>query len=593
MKSEICQRIERLRQWMRASGYDACVIVHANPHLGEYIEPHYQARRWFSGFTGSAGTLVVTADAAGLWTDSRYYLQAGFQLEGTGIGLMRQEEAPAIDRWLCRCTQGRPRVAMDASLVAAHVWQTWSQTLQLYDDGSYWNLWTDRPLPENGPAFVHPMQWAGETAADKLQRLHAWMRSQCAGPSVLVAGCLDEIAWLLNLRGHDLDDSPLLRAYLVVQSRPEGWSARLFAAPEALGTEVRSYLNDLQVGWSNYSEFESGLALGDSRPTALCDGACLTWRVWSALRAAGCVVQQCQSPLAGWKSVKNETELAGIRAAMVKDGVMWVRFLREFVQRAGDGRDWTESYVVERLRQLKASQPDFWGESFSTIAAYAGHGAVVHYAVTPETDCRIGDSSLLLVDTGTQYLHGTTDMTRTLACGRLTKEERRDYTLVMKSHIALARAVFPEGTPASAVDGIARQPLWREAVDFKHGTGHGVGAFLNVHEGPVRVSPASRMCLAPGMVTSDEPGLYRESEHGVRIENLLEVVPYKSTGFGRFLQFNVLTLCPMDLRPLLPELLDAGEKAWLNAYHLRVRNALAPYLTEEENQWLTHYAYEI
>ncbi|MBO4369732.1 MAG: aminopeptidase P family protein [Paludibacteraceae bacterium] len=590
---QIGQRLSMLRTWLRTKGYGACVILDANPHLSEYIEPHYAARAWFSGFTGSNGILVVTETEARLWTDSRYYVQARQQLAGTGIVMVPQETSPSIASWLVSGIKKgvSPIVAVDASLMAEQEWCRWSQEVTMVDDASYWDLWTDRPELSFGKAFVHPLSLAGQSAADKIGQLVCDMRSRCSDNAITIVSRLDEVAWLLNLRGHDLQDSPLLRAWLIVASVDGKPECRLYADGEALDSNVKTYLNEIGVHQSNYGDLEKDLAQRYAGTTMLYAAADLNHHLVSVLQKSGCVLQSADLSVACRKAVKNEAELSGIREAMLKDGVMWVRFLMLLQQQVGQG--WTEADVVDCLKRLKREQPDCWGESFGTIAAYGANGAIVHYGVTPETNCKIERRSLLLVDTGTQYLHGTTDMTRTLACGLLTETEKHDYTLVMKSHIALARAVFPEGTPASAVDGIARSPLWREAADFKHGTGHGVGAFLNVHEGPVRIAPSSGVRLQAGMVTSDEPGLYREGSHGVRIENLLEVVPYKTSEFGRFLQFKVLTLCPMDLRPLQVGMLDDTEKAWLNEYHARVRGCLEPYLTEKENNWLKQYAYEI
>ena len=575
------ERIQLLRRWMKERNATACIVPQANPHLGEYVEPHWQLRAWWSGFTGSRGTLVVTAGEAALWTDSRYFLQAAEQLRGTGIEMMRDGLDASWREWLALRVADGGRVATDARLFSCADWQELARVLPMADDASFEALWVDRPPLEPSSAFVLPLRLTGVEAAEKLhclrEELGLW------GGRRFLLSALDEIGWLLNLRGGDLPTSPLLRSFLLV----DGDGGELFVDARSLDDRVLSYLEALHIKACAYDSFparvqsfERGGLMADRRYTPAAVA------LWTELT-------QVKDPIPMWKAQKNSAELAALHQGMLQDGVVWVKFLRWFSESRRRGGYLRESDVVAQLRRLKSERPGYWGESFETIAAAGDHGAVVHYAVTESTDRVIGGKGLLLIDTGTQYEGATTDMTRTIACGPLTDEEKRDCTLVMRSHVALATAVFPQGMAGSALDGMARRPLWASGLDYGHGTGHGVGAMLNVHEDPVRVSWVSACPFKEGMVTSDEPGLYREGRHGVRLENMLAVVRDRQTEFGCFLKFNVLTLCPFDPSILMPELLTPEERDWLNGYHRRVKAALKPLLTPEEYDWLNNYAYEI
>ena len=576
------KRIEALRRWMAEHGAAACVIPQANPHLGEYVEPHWQARAWFSGFTGSAGTLALTDREAGLWTDSRYFLQAEEQLAGTPVTLMRSGTDTPWDEWLEARVQGSGKVvAADARLFSCRRWNRLAALLPMRDDASFEDLWTTRPPLGSAAAFVLPERVAGARAGDKLAALRR--EAGLRGERRMLLTSLDNIGWLLNLRGGDLEFSPLLRCFLLVDAR----GGELFAQPSALDSGVKGYLDKLHIKVWPYESLRGRL---ESLPAgclaadfAETPAAVMSWTS----------VEDVPDPVPEWKAHKNAAELRAMRRAMLQDGVMWVKFLRAFAERRRGAEGMRESDVGALLKRLKSEREGCWGESFGTIAAAGDHGAVVHYAVTPESDRPVGDKGLLLIDTGTQYEGATTDMTRVLACGPLTAEERRDCTMVMKAHIALASAVFPDGVTGAALDGIARGPLWKQGLDFGHGTGHGVGAMLNVHEDPVRVSWVSDCPFEEGMVTSDEPGLYRAGKHGVRLENLLAVERADETEFGCFLKFNVLTLCPFDVSTLCPEYMTDAERGWLNAYHRRVKEELRPLLDEDENNWLNEYAYEI
>ena len=575
------QRIERLRVWMRTHGASACVVPQSDPHLSEYIEPHWQLRAWFSGFTGSAGMLVVTPDEAALWTDSRYYIQAESQLQGSSVVMMREEKDVAWKDWLNVRVPLTGKVVADARLFSCRQWRDLAGLLPMRDDAGFEDLWEDRPPLSYSKAFVLPLRLTGVEAAAKLHYLREELSLR--GDKRFLLASLDCIAWLLNLRAADLQFSPLLRSYLLVGAH----GGELFADARAFDDKSLSYLESLHIRVSAYEALQARLE-------ALQKG-CL-WGDFREIPAAvtrWSEVSHVANPVFAWKARKNAAELEAFHYAMLQDGVMWVKFLIWLQGQLEQGSRFYESDVVDMLRQLKNERKDCWGESFESIVAMGDHGAIVHYKVNPETDRLVTQGGLLLIDTGTQYAGATTDMTRTLSCGGLTQRQRRDYTQVMRSHIALARAVFPKGTTGAALDGIARQPMWENGLDFGHGTGHGVGAMLHVHEDPVRISWRSQFALDEGMVSSDEPGVYREGSYGIRLENMLSVEKADETEFGCFLKFNVLTLCPFDVSVLLPDDMTDAEKAWLNEYHHRVKEALKPHLSKEEYEWLNRYAYEI
>ena len=583
MNQTIMQRIDALRALFDQEGIAAFIIPSTDPHLSEYVAPHWQSREWISGFTGSAGTVVVTRRQAGLWTDSRYFLQAAEQLEGTGIDLykMMLPETPGIPEFLADRLERGEKVGIDGEVYAADAALELRQTLEKAGlrlenvSDPFDRIWTDRPPLPQGEAFVHELKYAGRTTEEKLKEIRAALKEKEADS--LLISALDEIAWTLNLRGSDVHCNPVLVCYLLITAT----EAHLFIDPGKVPADVARYLQSVGVTLHPYADVKEQLARPDLGFVALDPG-----KTNYTLACIPDCIREMPSPVALLKAIRNETEIAGIRAAMQRDGVALVRFLIWLEKAVPQGGE-TEMSVDRKLHELRAAQPLYRGESFDTIAGYKEHGAIVHYEATPETDARLRPESFLLLDSGAQYLDGTTDITRTIALGPLTEEEKLDYTLILKGHIDLAMAVFPEGTRGAQLDVLARMPIWQERMNYLHGTGHGVGHFLNVHEGPQSIRMNENpVTLQAGMVTSNEPGVYKAGSHGVRIENLVLTVPAGEGMFGRYLRFETLTLCPICRKGILREKLTPSERAWLNRYHKKVYAELAPDLTDEERAWL-------
>ncbi|MBO4820327.1 MAG: aminopeptidase P family protein [Prevotella sp.] len=587
-KEIIRKRVEALRKWMSQEHLDAFIFPSTDPHNGEYVPEHWKGREWISGFNGSAGTAVVTSDSAALWTDSRYFIAAQEQLEGTGFALMRERipGTPDIPEWLDSQWDDKPRrVGIDGmacchNMVCAMAHDMELRGIQLVTDlDPLGKVWEDRPPIPRHPVVVHPMEYAGESTKDKICRIRTALKERFC--DAILVTTLDDIAWTLNLRGSDVHCNPVFVAYLLITQE----EATLFVNPEKVDGQVLKYLGTQGVGCDDYDrvgECLQALAKG----VLLLDPDAVNHTLW---QQAGCEVRPAASPIPAMKAVKNAAETEGYRKAMERDGVAMVKFLRwldEKLER-GEVDTLTEMAVDRQLTAFRAEQPLFRGISFDTIAGYGFHGAIVHYEATEETDATLQAKGFLLLDSGGQYLDGTTDITRTIALGPLTEEERRVYTLVLKGHVRLQMLKFPDGACGSQLDAVARSPLWEEGLNFLHGTGHGVGAYLNVHEGPHQIrmewKPAP---LHAGMTVTDEPGIYVEGKFGVRIENTLLIIPYKTTDFGSFLQFETLTLCPIDLKPVIPGLLSEDEIAWLNQYHQMVRQRLSPLLDEEHRLWL-------
>ena len=585
--SLIQKRVEALRSWMKQRGLAAFVVPSTDAHASEYVPAHWASRAWISGFDGSAGTAVVTLDAAALWTDSRYFLAAAEQLEGTPFQLMKERVAgtPTIAQWLLQTLPPASRVGLDGWVNTGAEVRALADELAVdgmslcVDEDPFAALWTDRPDLPLRPVEVQPLEYAGEEMELKVGRLRTALSE--AGADAMVVTALDEVAWLTNLRGTDVHCNPVFVAYAMVL--PD--ALHLFIDTGKLTESVKSYLAARSVSLHAYTDL---LPFLTSLPACrLLVPPSANARLEAAARSAGFDVVEAASPIASMKAVKNEAEVAGFRRAMLRDGVALVRFLRR-LRPAVEAGGMTEMGVDRLLTSLRAEQALFRDISFDTIAGYADHGAIVHYEATPETDRPLRPEGLLLLDSGAQYQDGTTDITRTLALGPTTDEERHVYTLVLKAHISLARLVFPAGSSGTQLDLAARRPLWQEGYNFGHGTGHGVGSYLNVHEGPHQIRmnwmPAP---IAAGMTVTNEPGLYLAGRFGVRIENILLAVPHLETEFGTFLRFETLTLCPIDTAPIERELLEPAELEWLNTYHRRVRNELLPLLDDEaDRRWL-------
>ncbi len=586
MNTIIRKRLEALRTWMQAEKADAFIIPSTDPHISEYVAPHWQSREWISGFTGSAGTVVVTRDKAGLWTDSRYFLQAAQQLEGTGIDLYKEmlPETPGISEFLCRELEAGNTAGIDGyvfSMLDARQLrkELANKQIELKNMADPMDsIWTDRPALPQAPACIYGTQYAGRTCREKLEDIRQEMKQ--AGTQALLLPALDEIAWTLNLRGSDVHCNPVVVSYLLIDEE----EAHYFIELQKLTPEVKAYLEDNRVTCHAYTDLLPYLRQLKASTLLLTPGK--TNQAVSEAVPESCRIVEGASPVALLKAVRNEQEIAGLRKAMQRDGVALVKFLK-WLEEAVPGGQETEISVDRKLHELRAAQPLYKGESFDTIAGYGAHAAIVHYEATPETDVPLQPRGFLLLDSGAQYLDGTTDITRTIALGPLTEEEKTDYTLILKGHIDLAMAVFPEGTRGAQLDVLARMPIWQHRMNFLHGTGHGVGHFLNVHEGPQSIRMNENpVALRAGMLTSNEPGVYKAGSHGIRTENLVLTVPAGEGMFGRYLKFETVTLCPICTKGIVRELLTQEEADWLNQYHRTVYEKLSTDLDEDERYWL-------
>jgi len=584
----INQRLESLREVMKREHLAAFIFPSTDAHQSEYVADHWMGRAWISGFDGSAGTAVVTMHSAALWTDSRYFLAAEEQLKGTEFQLMKLKipGTLSIAEWL-----GKELQDVDSPEVGLDGWvNSYSSTSGLIADlrkaggitvrtnfDPLEEIWKDRPSIPLKPVEIQPMEFAGEDVSSKIKRIRLALRAQHADGMLVSA--LDDIAWTLNLRGTDVHCVPVFVSYLLIASD----KVSLFVDEAKVSSEIRVYLESNGVSIYKYNKVEEGLK-AYSEYNILLDGNETSYYLWKAVRCQEIV--QASSPIPAMKAVKNEAEIAGYRSAMLKDGVAMVKFLKWLLPAVEAGGE-TEISIDKKLTALRAEQKLFRDISFDTIAGYQAHGAIVHYEATPETDIPLKPEGLLLLDSGAQYQDGTTDITRTIALGPITEEMKHIYTLVLKAHIQLELAKFPDGASGTQLDALGRECMWREGFNFLHGTGHGVGSYLSVHEGPHQI----RMEYMPtplraGMTLTDEPGLYLAGKFGVRIENTVLLSDYMKTEFGKFLQIEPLTLCPIDTAPIDLAMLMPEELAWLNEYHAKVYAELAPYLDEEEKKWL-------
>lgn len=584
----INERIEYLRSWMKENGISAFIFPSSDPHNSEYVAEHWKSREWISGFTGSAGTAVVTLDHAALWTDSRYFIAAGKELKGTGFQLMklRVEGTPSIPEWLVNELSHYEKavVGLDGNVnsfaevtAIEHELTTNGNITMRTDADPMAVLWTDRPVIPDNKVCLHPLEYSGEPTSSKISRIRKYFAG--VGADGLLVTALDEIAWVLNLRGNDVHCNPVFVSYLLIS--PEKVS--LYIDNVKLPAEVKDYLDSEHIEVETYDAVEEGLRSYEGK-SLLVDMSSVNYSLATAVPVEK--IFNGVSPIVSMKAVKNKTEQDGFRDAMLRDGVAVVKFLA-WLRPAVEAGGQTEISLDVRLTALRAEQSKFKGISFDTIVGYEEHGAIVHYEATPETDIPVKPRGLVLIDSGAQYLDGTTDITRTIALGELTEEQRRVYTLVLKGHIQLDMCKFPAGVCGSQLDAIARVPMWREGYNYMHGTGHGVGSYLNVHEGPHQIRMEWRPApLQAGMTVTNEPGIYLEGKFGVRIENTLLIVPAETTAFGDFLKFETLTLAPIDTTPIVLEMLSAEEREWLNNYHQRVYTSLKPYLTDVEKEWL-------
>ena len=584
----INERLVALRRWMKENALTAFIFPSSDPHDSEYVADHWKTREWISGFSGSAGTAVVTLQHAALWTDSRYFIAAAKELAGSEYQLMKERMAgtPSISEWLASelAEYENPIVGVDGSVNTyadvADLKQslaTKGNMLVRCTDDPMDVLWHDRPVIPNNKVCLHPLKYAGETTESKLCRIRESLVKQ--GADGLLVTALDEIAWVLNLRGSDVHCNPVFVSYLLISSN----NATLYINREKLSEDVSGYLSTENIDVEEYESVENGLKNYTGK-LLLIDVHSTNYTLSTAVDNDK--IHVGTSPIPMMKAIKNKVEQDGFRAAMLRDGVAMVKFLA-WIKCAVEAGGQTEITLADRLEALRTEQQHFKGISFDTIVGYEAHGAIVHYEATPETDISIEPHGFVLIDSGAQYEDGTTDITRTIALGELTDEQRRVYTLVLKGHIQLDLCRFPSGACGSQIDAIAREPMWREGYNYLHGTGHGVGSYLNVHEGPHQIRMEWRPApLQAGMTVTNEPGLYLEGKFGVRIENTLLIVPAETTDFGDFLKFETLTLAPIDTTPIVLDLLTEEERLWINNYHRRVFESLSPYLAGHERKWL-------
>lgn len=588
--NEINQRLEKLREVMRREHLSAFIFPSTDAHQSEYVADHWQGRAWISGFNGSAGTAVVTMRSAALWTDSRYFIAAEEQLRGTEFQLMKLkvEGTPTISDWIAsELSQNEDEcreVGLDGMV------NSYNDTMALISDlrkaggitvrtnfDPLEQIWMNRPaIPEN-PVAIQSLNFAGETVDDKIQRIRKALREYHAD-GILVSA-LDDIAWTLNLRGTDVHCNPVFVSYLLISSD----QVSLFVNPKKISSEVKAYLDEHGISLFDYNQVEEGLE-SYADYNILLDGDETSFCLWKSVKCQEIIA--AKSPIPVMKAVKNATEIEGYHRAMLRDGVAMVKFLK-WLKPAVEAGGQTEMSIDKKLTSLRAEQNLFRDISFDTIAGYQAHGAIVHYEATPETDAPLLPEGLILIDSGAQYQDGTTDITRTIALGPVTEEMKHVYTLVLKGHIQLELAKFPDGASGTQIDALSRECMWREGYNFLHGTGHGVGSYLNVHEGPHQIRMEWKPTpLRAGMTVTDEPGLYLKGKFGVRIENTLLIKDFVETTFGKFLQMESLTLCPIDTAPIDVDMLLLEEVEWLNAYHREVFEKLSPYLEDEEVGWL-------
>jgi Xaa-Pro aminopeptidase len=589
MKTKVIpERLSALRQFMEENKLDAFIIPSTDAHVSEYPPKHWESRKWISGFTGSAGTAVVTKKLAGVWTDSRYFLQAAVELYDTGFDLykMGQPDTPDMTDWIVEQVGSEGTVGIDGLVYAASdaiALQNKLQSKAIRLETSldpFSVIYTNRPEIPNNKAFLLPDEITGESVKSKINRINCELKKVDANGIIIVT--LDAVAWTFNLRGNDVDFNPVAVAYGYVSEN----EAILFINREKLTEEDANALSMQGVTLRNYQDIFNFVANLPESSSVCITGSKINYKLHQTIPAS-CRVVDISSPIDLMKSVKNETELNGFRNAMIKDGVALVKFFM-WLEKAVPTEEVTEVLVAEKLLEFRSQQDLFVGESFSTIAGYGSNGAVIHYHAMPDTCLQVKPEGLLLIDSGGQYKDGTTDITRTVAVGELTKQMKVDYTLVLKGHIAIATAIFPEGTRGSQLDILARKALWENGLTYWHGTGHGIGHFLNVHEGPQNIRLEENPTkLQPGMVTSNEPGLYRANQYGIRIENLIVTQKYQDTEeFGSFYNFETITLCPIDTTPIKKKLLTKSEKKWLNHYNKMVYRKLKEHLNEEEKTWL-------
>lgn len=596
MKTNIPERITALREAMIQHKIDAYIIPTSDPHMSEYPADCWKYREWISGFTGSAGTVIVTANKAGLWTDSRYFLQAASQLEGSGIELykMMLPETPSISDFLKHELKPGDTVGLNGETYSITEAQALERTLAEKEILLNTNaplidsLWKERPAIPDAPMFEMPIELSGKSVEDKLIEINQMLHK--AGADCTILSALDEVAWTFNIRGTDVTYNPVVISYAFISEK----ESVLFVNPKKLPTEIAEHLQKEGVTLADYGMLTTYLSRLPERTRVFIDGKRTNVAIYNALPKSSILIEGI-SPANHLKSIKNDTEIKGFRNAVLKDGIAMTKFYFWLEKSLKAGEKVTELGAAAKLTALRAEQPQYVMDSFASISSYGPHGAIVHYSPTPETDVELKTDSLYLLDSGAQYLDGTTDITRTIAlCDVPTEQMKKDFTRALKGTIGIAKCKFPAGIRGCLIDAFARKALWDAGINYLHGTCHGIGHCLNVHEGPQSIRMEENpVILEPGMVMSDEPAMYRPGEYGIRTENMVLIREDSETEFGKFLGFETLTLCYIDTKLVIPSMLSVREHAWLNKYHQMVYDLISPHLNEEEKAWLKEKTAEI
>jgi len=583
----IRERIEKLRQLMQAHQMDAYIIPSFDAHQSEYVAEHWKSRQWISGFTGSAGTVVITLEDAGLWTDGRYYIQAEKQLENTGIRLFRMKDpgVPFYSEWLADVLKEGSHVGFDGNVFSIDMVRKMEEDFKAkhielkMNKDLVGDLWEDRPEIPKGMIFTHDVKYAGKSRLEKLNELREEMKNKGANTFILTS--LDDIAWLLNIRGEDVPNSPVAIANVIVAQH----TCYLFIDSCKVSSSVKLELEAEGIELKASEEIQSVLENLSDADAVMLDTSKTNINLYNAINSAAKKLESTNITT-NLKAIKNEVEIKNLKWCEIKDGLAMVKFIK-WLKDAVHKTEITEITAEEALEDFRREQEGFVGPSFDTIAGYKEHAAMMHYKATKESQYTLKNEGLFLIDSGGQYYDGTTDITRTIVLGKLTEQQRRDFTLVLKGFIALSSVKYLYGATGANLDVLARQPIWQYGLDYKCGTGHGVGFFLNVHEGPQSIrNDSNDVVLEKGMVITNEPGIYLEGKYGIRTENMMLVVEDEKTEFGQFMKFEAISYCPIDLAGIHSDMLTESEKQWLNNYHQEVYSKLSPYLNEEEKAWL-------
>ena len=596
MKTNIPERIAALREAMKQHKIDAYIIPTSDPHMSEYPADCWKYREWISGFTGSAGTVIITADKAGLWTDSRYFLQASTQLEGTGIELFKMmlPETPTIPEFLTHELKEGQTVGLNGEIYSLADARSLEKALaekeiKLNTNASLIDpIWKERPAIPEAPMFEMPIELSGKSTEDKLLDINKMLHK--AGADCTILSALDEVAWTFNIRGTDVAYNPVVISYAFVSEK----ESVLFVNPKKIPAEIAEHLKKEGVTLADYGMLATFLSRLPERTRVFIDSKRTNVAIYNALPKSSILIEGI-SPANHLKSIKNETEIKGFRNAVLKDGIAMTKFYFWLEKMLKAGEKVTELSAAAKLTALRSEQPQYVMDSFASISSYGPHGAVVHYSPTPETDTELKTDSLYLLDSGAQYLDGTTDITRTIAlCDEPSEQMKKDFTRALKGTLGIAKCKFPAGIRGCLIDAFARKALWDAGINYLHGTCHGIGHCLNVHEGPQSIRMEENpVILEPGMVMSDEPAMYRPGEYGIRTENMILIREDSETEFGKFLGFETLTLCYIDTKLVIPSMLSVREHAWLNKYHQMVYDLVSPHLNEEEKAWLKEKTAEI